>query len=98
MHQKMTEKRIEEKLKKEVAKRGGKAVKFFPAFFAGFPDRMVLVPMGRIWFVEVKKPGEQPTYLQKAVMRWLTKIGFKTRVVDSPESLSEFLNEIDNEK
>jgi hypothetical protein len=94
----MREKLIEEKLKKEVAKRCGKAVKFFPAFFAGFPDRMVLVPMGRIWFVEVKKPGEQPTYLQKAVMRWLTKTGFKTRVVDSLESISEFLNEIDNEK
>lgn len=59
---------------------------------------MVLIPMGRIWFVELKKPGKQPTPLQYAVMHWLTKIGFKTRVVDSMETLNEFLNEIDNEK
>ena len=57
---------IERKLVIEVKKRGGLAVKFVSPGLDGVPDRLVLLPMGRIAFVEVKRHGEKPRPLQEA--------------------------------
>ena len=54
----MREKIIEEKLTKTVKQNGGVCWKFTSPGMAGVPDRIVLMPGGRIAFVEVKAPGE----------------------------------------
>lgn len=56
----MREKVIEQKLVKAVRAAGGIAPKLASPGFDGMPDRMVLMPGGRIGFVEVKAPGEKP--------------------------------------
>ena len=43
---------------------GGICPKLVSPGFDGMPDRMVLLPNGRIGFVEVKAPGEKPRPLQ----------------------------------
>ena len=53
----LLEKKIEQKLVREVKKKGGIAPKWVSPGFAGIPDRIVLLPKGKIAFVEVKAPG-----------------------------------------
>ena len=62
----MLEKSIEKKLADAVKKRGGLAPKFVSPGLDGMPDRIVLMPGGRLAFVEVKAPGKKPRPLQEA--------------------------------
>ena len=50
----MREKTIEAKLVKAVKSMGGLAPKFVSPGFDGVPDRLVLLPDGKIAFVELK--------------------------------------------
>lgn len=56
----MREKEIEKKLTLAVKQAGGICPKLVSPGFDGMPDRMVLLPNGRIGFVEVKALGEKP--------------------------------------
>ena len=53
----MREKMIEQKLVTTVKRMGGIAPKFISPGFDGMPDRIVLLPPGKIGFVEVKAVG-----------------------------------------
>lgn len=55
-----SEKSIEQKLVKAAKARGGICPKLVSPGFDGMPDRIVLLPHGRLGFVEVKAPGEKP--------------------------------------
>ena len=90
----MTEKYIEQKLVKAVKERGGIAPKFVSPGLDGVPDRIVLLPMGRMAFVELKAPGKKPRALQIKRMKQIAKLGFKCLVVDSKELAQTTLDEI----
>ena len=62
----MREKIIEQHLVKAVKNSGGIAPKLVCPGFDGMPDRLVLLPGGKIGFVEVKAPGKEPRPLQVA--------------------------------
>lgn len=62
---KMREKIIEEQLVKSIRLMGGLAPKFVSPGFDGVPDRLILLPNGRIAFAELKAPGKQLRPLQK---------------------------------
>lgn len=89
----ITEKELEAKLVSFVRKAGGLAVKFWAISFVGFPDRIVLMPGARIWFVEMKKPGKKPSKIQAYVHGQLRALGFKVHVIDSIELLNIFVND-----
>ena len=90
----MREKTIEKKLSDEVKKRGGLAPKFTSPGFDGMPDRIVLMPGGRMAFVEVKAPGKAPRPLQKARHRMLRQLGFAVYVLDDESDIGGILDEI----
>ena len=90
----MGEKTIEMQLVKAAKKMGGRAVKFTSPGFDGMPDRLVILPEGKIAFVEVKAPGETPRALQKARHEMLRKLGFRVYVLDAAERIQEILNDI----
>ena len=73
----MREKEIEKKLTLAVKKLGGICPKFVSPGFDGMPDRIVLLPMGRFGFVEVKAPGKKPRPIQTARHKLLQQLGFK---------------------
>ncbi len=52
----MREKQIEQKLVQAAGKSGGICPKFTSPGSAGMPDRLLLLPQGRMAFVEVKAP------------------------------------------
>lgn len=50
------EKDIERKLRLTVTKYGGKCLKWVCPGWSGVPDRIILLPGGRILFAELKRP------------------------------------------
>lgn len=90
----MREKNIEQKLVKAVKSAGGIAPKLTCPGFDGMPDRLVLMPEGRIGFVEVKAPGKEPRPLQVRRHEMLRNLGFKVYVLDDPGEIGGILHEI----
>ena len=90
----MQEKYIESKLVKAVKEMEGIALKFVSPGLDGMPDRLVLLPMGRTAFVEVKSPGKKPRPLQLARHELLRKLGFKVFVLDDATDIEKILKEI----
>ena len=90
----MREKTIEQHLVKAVKNSGGIAPKLVCPGLDGMPDRLVLLPGGKIGFVEVKAPGKEPRPLQVARHGLLRRLGFKVYVLDAPEQIGGILDEI----
>ncbi|EPY2286873.1 VRR-NUC domain-containing protein [Clostridium sporogenes] len=90
----MEESRIEKRLKKEIEKLGGKALKFVSPGVSGVPDRIVLLPQGRIVFVELKAPDKKPRPIQKYRIKELRNLGFRVEIIDSIEGINNFVEEI----
>ena len=91
----MREKEVEQKLVEEVKKRGGLCLKFVSPGMSGVPDRLILLPKGKIGFAETKAPGKKERPLQKAVMRKIEGLGFPVFVVDRKEGIGRMLDEIE---
>lgn len=84
------EKKIEAALVSRVEKMAGYAIKLSAYGRRGLPDRMVILK-GRIIFIEVKSPGEEPSRQQRLWLDRLTQLGFKAVVLDSVEGIDEVL-------
>lgn len=93
----MREKVIEHALVMATRSKGGIAPKFTSPGFDGMPDRLVLLPRGRMGFVELKAPGRKPRALQLARHRLLRRLGFKVYVIDEINQIDSVLEEIDHE-
>ena len=90
----MREKTIEQKLVKTVKSMGGICPKWVAPGFDGVPARIVLLPRGKIGFVEVKAPGEKPRPLQKARHGMLKRLGFLVFILDGEEQIGGILDAI----
>ena len=90
----MRESTIEKKLVAAVRARGGMAAKFVSPGMNGMPDRLVLLPGGRMGFVELKAPGKKPQLVQELRMRQLRRLGFKAYVIDGTEQIGGVLDAI----
>ena len=90
----MREKVIEQKFREAVRNAGGMAVKFTSPGLDGMPDRLALLPGGRMAFVEVKAPGKKPRPLQEARHRMLLRLGFKVYVLDDEGQIGGIIDEI----
>lgn len=64
---------------------GVKCLKFESPGFIGVPDRIILLPGGKVIFVEMKQPGKKERKRQKYVQSLLRKLGFE--VFSSVDSL-----------
>ena len=62
--------------------------------FAGMPDRLVLLPGGRLGFVEVKAPGRKPRAIQEVRHKQFRQLGFKVYVLDSKEQIGGIIDDI----
>ena len=90
----MREKQIEQKLVQEVRKNGGICPKLTSPGFSGMPDRLLLLPHGRMAFVELKAPGQKPRPLQAARHRLLRGLGFRVYVLDDEGQIGGMVDEI----
>ena len=90
----MREKEIESKLRREVKARGGLAIKFVSPGLNGVPDRLILMPGGRIAFIELKAPGRKMRPLQVRRAKQLEALGFRVYCIDSKERIGGVIHEI----
>lgn len=91
----VTEKQIEERLKKEISKLKGFCIKFKAPAFNGVPDRLILLPGKRFYFVELKKPkGGVLSPVQLSVHKIFAKLGFEVKVILTFEQLNDFILEV----
>lgn len=88
------ERDIENYLRDRVKKIDGIAYKFESPGNAGVPDRLVLLPGGKVHFVELKAPGKKPTALQLAQHRKINKQGHSVLVIDSKEKVDAFIEQV----
>lgn len=94
----MREKEIEVYLRDRVKKAGGKAYKFESPGNDGVPDRIVLFPGNKIYFIEIKAPGKKPRPLQLKQMRDISAFGCNVLVVDSKEGVDDFIAKVGDAK
>ena len=90
----MLESKIEKELVSMVRKHGGRCLKWVSPGNAGVPDRIVMMPHGKLHFVELKAPGKKPRPLQLARHRLLRSLGFRVYVIDSVEQIGGMLDEV----
>ncbi len=89
-----SEKLIEKTLVAEVKSLGGWSLKLPCTYVTGLPDRLVLLPRGVIFFVEVKTTGKKPTAVQRLVHKRLRRLGFTVHVIDSLKQLNQTVNNL----
>ncbi len=87
----MKESELEKGFCSLVRQAGGKAYKFVSPGNAGVPDRIVVLPGGRIGFAELKRPGEEPRKLQRLRLKELGELGCLAAVVDGMEAAEAFV-------
>lgn len=89
-----SEKKLERLLKTMVEEElGGICVKLSAEFLNGIPDRLCILPRGRVFFVEVKTTGKKPRAIQVWWHERLRSLGFRVYVLDAQEQLHTILTE-----
>lgn len=93
------EKDIERSLIRIMKRHGGKCLKWVCPGWLGVPDRICLLPGGRIYFVELKRPvGGSRAEMQKKWAQWLKDLGFRHFWIDSLYTLDAFEKLIEREE
>ena len=87
----MREKEIEKYLVDRVAQMGGMALKFISPGCTGVPDRLVILPGGKIGFLELKAPGMKPRKEQVHRIRQLWGLRCCADVADTREAVDLYL-------
>ena len=90
----MREKNIENALVKAVKTMGGLAPKFTSPGLDGVPDRLVLLPMGKMAFIELKANGKKMRPLQVRRKSQLEALGFSVYCIDRADQIGGILDEI----
>lgn len=88
----MLERDIEKKLVKSIRLLGGRAYKWVSPGNSGVPDRIVVLPGGRVIFVELKTDTGSLTPLQKRQISVLESIGAEVMVVKGENGLRDFID------
>ena len=89
-----SEKVIERKLVEATKANGGICIKLLCDNLLGLPDRMVLMPHGKIAFVELKTTGQKPRRIQVFMHEKLRALGFRVEVIDTTEGVNNFIKNI----
>ena len=87
----MLEKQIEAYLVKRVKDVGGRAYKFTSPAHRGVADRIVCLPNGSTWFVEVKTEGGRLSELQKVFAADMQRMQQRYVCLWNKEQIDEFI-------
>lgn len=91
----MLECKVETHLATGVEARGGIAFKFKPFGIIGVPDRIVLLPGGRLIFVELKRPvGGVVKPWQSRMHQKLRELGFRVEVLSDIGMVDTFIRSV----
>lgn len=86
-----SEKVLEAELRERCKALGWMCVKLTSQYQRGLPDRLILMPGGRVCFAEIKTTGKKPTALQRGTHERLRALGYRVEVVDTTERLDNLI-------
>jgi len=89
----MRETSIENRLIKRVEDLGGLCLKWVSPGWNGAPDRIVLLPGGVTYYVELKRPGKDLRKKQAYRRKQLTDLGHRVKMINTYEGIEEFIKE-----
>jgi hypothetical protein len=87
----MKESTIEKHFVAQVKALGGVAYKFTSPAHRGVADRVVCLPDGSTWFVELKAPGGRLSELQKVFAADMARMNQKYTCLWSKEQVDDFI-------
>ena len=90
----MLEKEVEKKLIDGIRKLGGRTYKWVSPGNNGVPDRIAIMPGGRILFCELKTTTGQVSKLQKLQISLLSQLGCDVRVIYGPDGVQDLLDRL----
>jgi hypothetical protein len=95
----MKEATVEQYLVERVEARGGTAEKVRTIGTRGFFDRLVVMPIGRVFFVELKRPrgGRLSPHQQKRIGLYRA-LGARVFLIKTTAEVDAFFAQIDGEK
>ena len=88
----MREKRVEQEFTRRVKGLGGWAVKILPSV-SGLPDRMAILPGGRVTFVELKAPTGTVKPHQTVVHARLATLGCPVVVLATIDAVNDWADQ-----
>jgi hypothetical protein len=94
----MLERDIERYLVDRVHELGGEAYKFTSPSHRGVFDRIVVMPRGIVWFVELKTPTGKMSRLQELFQKRLTELGQRNVVLSSRDAVNNFIEILKSEQ
>lgn len=89
----MLEKDVEKKVCDYAKKHNALVYKFTSPNRRSVPDRLIIFPGGRVWFVEFKRPGGKPTEAQEREIKRLREKGCYVSVIDTVEGGKELVDQ-----
>ena len=87
------ERDVEAYLRRKVEMAGGAAFKFVAPGNNGVPDRIVILPGGRVYFVEMKTRGGTLSGIQRLQQERIRKRGCEVRTIWTRAQVDEFMQE-----
>lgn len=93
----MRERDIEKRLVREIRRMGGEAYKWTSPGNDGVPDRIVMLPGGKLIFVELKADDGTLRPVQRVQIGRIRKLGQRAEVVRGTKGLEDFLERIRDE-
>jgi hypothetical protein len=87
----LLERDIERHLVRRVAERGGVAYKWVSPGRVGVADRIVMLPGGRVWFVELKTVTGRLSPLQKVFAADMARMKMNYVVLKSKEEVDQWI-------
>lgn len=87
----MSERSLEQRLRREITKLHGLCIKFVSPGLRGVPDRIVLLPWKRLYFVELKSETGELSKLQILLHSIFVAIGWPVYVISNNAELEDFL-------
>lgn len=88
----MLESTSEQRLRREIKKHGGWAIKLDSE--SGLPDRLLILPGGKVVFVEMKQINGRTRKVQDVVIARLRAKGHDVRVVHGTEQVMDLVKEL----
>ena len=89
-----SEKDLERLLKNTiVSELKGKCLKLLSTHITGLPDRICLIPGGRIFFAEIKTTAKKPTKIQLWMHREIRDLGFRVEVIETSEQIKNIIRD-----
>lgn len=90
------EKVVERRLIDKIQDLGGLCIKMGYWGVTGMPDRLIILPKGRIYFREVKTETGKLSKRQELVLRKLISLGFDADVLYGPADVDEFIQQLEH--